>query len=78
MEAKIGSLAIAVFDEQNVVCIITGKSGGHLNFFYWKKMKQRMNITFDSLPTNRLIRAQPIGNWDGDILKLTLNNVEPV
>lgn len=80
MKTKIGNLAIANFGGENntAVCIVTGKSEGHFNFFYWEKNEQGISIFVDKLSTNRLIRVQPIGNWDGDILKLTLNNVEPV
>lgn len=84
MKAKIGSLAIAKFGgkHNNVVCIVTGKSAsryqqGYFSFFYWEKNEQGITIFTDSLPTGRLISVQPKGNWDGSILKLTIDNVEP-
>lgn len=57
--ARIGDMAIARFDDCEVVCLITGRDKfGYLTFIYSPKQGR---VTRDSLPRSRFRAVVPVG-----------------
>lgn len=77
--ARIGDLAIARFDSDEVVCLVTGAHNynGHreCEFVYWSKKGNRTEMNMDGLPPNRVIRVKPYKRWDGVLASLALDDV---
>lgn len=68
------------------VCIVIGtyvfgnpgKLHREYRILYWDQSCNRTQTIIDELPASRLVRARPKDDdWDGTLLSLTLDNVEP-
>ena len=87
LRARIGDLAIAKFDDEKFVAIVTGSGcygengrGREYTFIYWDHSGGKTEVLSDELPGHRLVRARPCGDlvWEGELSELTLDLVEPI
>jgi hypothetical protein len=83
MKVRIGDLAIAKFDDNEVVCLITGidyeQTRRHYKLMYWEKTGNTIDINHSELPASRLTRVRPKDcNWSGAIKDLTIDSVIPI
>ena len=83
MKVRIGDLARAEFDDGDVVCLVVGlyysgpnKNSRSYKIMYWRKSGTTVDINYNELSANRLIRVKPKDeNWNGAIKDLTLDSV---
>jgi len=77
LRARVGDLAIAVFDTTTAVCLVTGV-GYNTNFRkfkYWTGCGDRIELHSGELPRRRLVRVVPHMFWNGQLSSLSVNNV---
>jgi len=83
LRARVGDLAIAKFDDCDVVALVTGCSGDtscgrDYQVMYWRRVGDRTVIERTWFPVHRLTRARPQLYWDGMLSELTIDLVDPI